>query len=208
MSFLKFNAKSHWEGVYAQKGPGEVSWFQTYPAISIELLSETRIGHVDKIIDVGAGSSVFVDELLKKGFQDITVLDISSKALEYSKERLGERAGLVKWIEADITNFASPEKYALWHDRAVFHFLTAKEDRMKYASVLESALTSGGHVIIATFNLEGPLKCSGLPVERYDARKMQSELGESFEFIKSVDELHLTPGKTEQKFTYFYLRKK
>ena len=167
-----------------------------------------RDPHDDKIIDVGAGSSVFVDELIKKGYRDITVLDISSKALQHSKERLGERAQKVKWVEADITNFEPKDQYSLWHDRAVLHFLTAKKDRENYVRVLETVLKSGGHVIIATFNLNGPPKCSGLPVERYDARKIQGELGKSFEFVNGVDEVHMTPGKIPQNFTYFYFRKK
>ncbi len=208
MSLLKTNRKTHWENVYTQKGPEEVSWFQTLPEISLQFLVEIGISHDDKIIDVGAGSSVFVDELIKKGYRDITVLDISSKALQHSKERLGERAQKVKWVEADITNFEPKDQYSLWHDRAVLHFLTAKKDRENYVRVLETVLKSGGHVIIATFNLNGPPKCSGLPVERYDARKIQGELGKSFEFVNGVDEVHMTPGKIPQNFTYFYFRKK
>lgn len=168
---MSFDRKSHWENVYTENTPAEVSWYQIEPAVSLELIVSTGISHAGKIIDVGGGASVLVDKLLDQGFQDLTVLDVSSKALDYAKERLGNRAGAVKWIEADITEFESSEKHDLWHDRAVFHFLTDEDDRKKYVQNMNKALNPGGHVIIAAFSIDGPLKCSGLDVERYRPEK-------------------------------------
>ena len=202
-----FKPKEHWEKVYQTKQPTEVSWFQTDPAVSLELIALTGINHTQRIIDVGGGASVLVDKLLDAGFEGLTVLDISSAALDYAKERLGERSANVQWIESDVTEFEFVRKYDLWHDRAVFHFLTDPEDRKKYKKVLNESLNPGGHVIIAAFALEGPPKCSGLDVERYSPEKIKNELGESFEFRKSVNEVHRTPWNAEQKFTYCYFKK-
>jgi ubiquinone/menaquinone biosynthesis C-methylase UbiE len=203
---MRFNRKSHWESIYAKMIPTEVGWYQVEPAVSLELIASTGVGHADKIIDVGGGASVLVDKLLCQGFQDLTVLDVSSKALDYAKERLGSEAEAVKWIEADVTKFELPEKYDLWHDRAVFHFLTEENDRKKYLQNMEEALNPGGHVIIAAFSIDGPLKCSGLNVERYSPEKMNNELGDSFELIKATDEGHMTPWGKEQKYTYCYFK--
>lgn len=203
---MSFNRKSHWESIYAKTIPTEVGWYQVEPAVSLELIASTGVGHADKIIDVGGGASVLVDKLLCQGFQDLTVLDVSSKALDYAKERLGSEAEAVKWIEADVTKFDLPEKYDLWHDRAVFHFLTEENDRKKYVQNMEEALNPGGHVIIAAFSIDGPLKCSGLNVERYSPEKMKNELGDSFELVKVTKEGHVTPGGKEQKYTYCYFK--
>jgi ubiquinone/menaquinone biosynthesis C-methylase UbiE len=199
--------KNHWEDMYAKKMPTEVSWYQIEPTVSLDLIKSTGIDHAGKIIDVGGGASVLVDKLLDKGFQDLTVLDISAKSLSYAKERLGDRATRVSWIEADVTEFDPPQKYDLWHDRAVFHFLTEENDRKKYVQNMDKALNFGGHVIIASFAIEGPLKCSGLDVERYSDGKLKNELGNSFEFVKSVEEVHRTPWSSEQKFIYCYFKK-
>jgi len=204
---MSFNRKGHWEKVYTTKAPTGMSWFQVDPAVSLELIALTGVSHAQKIIDVGGGASILVDKLLEKGFEDLTVLDISSAALNSNKERLGNCSTNVIWIESDVTEFVPAQKYDLWHDRAVFHFLTDPQDRKKYRKVLNEALNPGGHVIIATFSLEGPLKCSELNVERYSPAKMKNEFGRSFEFIKSVDEVHGTPWNTEQKFTYCYFKK-
>lgn len=203
---MSFNRKSHWESIYAKTIPTEVGWYQVEPAVSLELIASTGVGHADKIIDVGGGASVLVDKLLCQGFQDLTVLDVSSKALDYAKERLGSEAEAVKWIEADVTKFELPEKYDLWHDRAVFHFLTEENDRKKYVQNMEEALNPGGHVIIAAFSIDGPLKCSGLNVERYSPEKMKNELGDSFELVKATKEGHVTPGGKEQKYMYCYFK--
>jgi len=204
---MTFKPKEHWEKVYQTKQPKEVSWFQTDPAVSLELIASAGVSHARKIIDVGGGASVLVNKLLDAGFEDLTVLDISSAALDCAKERLGERSANVQWIASDITEFLPARKYDLWHDRAVFHFLTDSEDRKKYKKALNESINPGGHVIIAAFALDGPPKCSGLDVERYSPEKMKNELGGSFELIKSVDEVHRTPWNAEQKFTYCYFRK-
>lgn len=199
--------KNHWEDMYTKKMPTEVSWYQIEPTVSLDLIKSTRIDRASKIIDIGGGASVLVDKLLDRGFQDLTVLDISPKSLSYAKERLGDRAAHVSWIEADVTEFDPPQKYDLWHDRAVFHFLTEENDRKKYVQNMDKALKPGGHVIIASFAAEGPLKCSGLNVERYSDGKLKNELGNSFEFVKSVEEVHVTPWNSEQKFIYCYFKK-
>jgi SAM-dependent methyltransferase len=204
---MSFDRKSHWENIYTNKTPAEVSWYQLEPVVSLGLIALTGINHAGKIIDIGGGASLLVDKLLEQGFQDLTILDVSSKALDYAKKRLGNKARAVKWIEADITDFDFLEKYDLWHDRAVFHFLTDAHDRKKYIRNMNKALNSGGHVIIAAFAIDGPLKCSGLDVKRYNPEEMTNELGNSFEFIKSVDEVHMTPAGKEQKFTYCYFKK-
>jgi 2-polyprenyl-3-methyl-5-hydroxy-6-metoxy-1,4-benzoquinol methylase len=204
---MSFNRKKHWENVYGQKKPVEVSWYQVEPTVSLKFIASTEIDYAAKIIDVGGGASVLVDKLLDQGFQNLTVLDISSKAIRYAQERLGGRAENVSWIEADVTEFESSIQYDLWHDRAVFHFLTDAEDRTKYVRRLEDAVKSGGHVIIAAFAIDGPHKCSGLDIERYNPEKMQNELGDSFELVYSDTELHITPWNIEQKFIYSYFKK-
>ena len=199
--------KKHWEKVYGKKTPEEVSWYQIEPKISLELIASAEISHTAKIVDVGGGPSVLVDKLLNHGFKDLTVIDVSSKALAHAKKRLGSRAASVKWIEADITELEPSQKYERWHDRAVFHFLTDAEDRRKYVQNMDRSLNAGGHAIIATFSMEGPRKCSGLKVERYSSEKMKDELGRSFELIKSISEIHVTPSNTEQMFTYCLFKK-
>ncbi len=197
------NRKEHWNQVYQTKAPDDVSWFQTRPAISLKLIAATDIGKTQAVIDVGGGASVLVDFLLDAGFKRLAVLDISAAALALAKQRLNARAGDVEWFEADVTEFNPPRQFNLWHDRAVFHFLTGKADRQKYAQTLKRTLAFNGHVIIATFTIDGPLKCSGLPVARYDASAISAELGNEFQLLEQVDETHLTPWSTEQKFSYF-----
>lgn len=205
---MGFDRKNYWEKVYGKKKPEEVSWYQIEPKISLELIASADISRTAKIVDVGGGASVLVDKLLNHGFKDVTVIDVSAKALAHAKERLGSRAESVKWIEADITELEPSQKYELWHDRAVFHFLTDAEDRKKYVQNMDRSLNAGGHVIIASFSMEGPRKCSGLKVERYSPEKMKDEFGSSFELIKSIDEIHVTPSNSEQMFTYFLFKKR
>lgn len=204
---LFFNRKKHWENVYGSQSYDEVSWYQRNPTLSLQLIDSSGIKHSDKIIDVGGGASILVDNLIKGGYKDITVIDISETAIERVKKRLGENQKKVKWITADITDFNPEYKYDLWHDRAVFHFLTAHNDRKKYINSMGKALKPGAHLIISTFSLNGPLKCSGLNVERYDDIKMIYELGVSFEFVKSVNEMHVTPEGKAQNFSYFYFKR-
>lgn len=198
--------QQHWEGVYQGKEESEVSWYQEYPDISLQLIERAGIDTDAPLVDVGGGASVLVDNLLQKGFSRITVLDISSAALECVRQRLADRAAEVEWRVSDITRFEPDHAYALWHDRAVFHFLTDESDRRRYIEVLKSALQEGGYLVLATFALDGPEQCSGLPVERYDADKMQVVLGKAFSLLESRLEHHITPAGKEQRFTYALFR--
>lgn len=198
--------KNHWEQVYQSKESTEVSWYQEYPDQSMRMIEKTVASKDDAIIDVGGGASLLVDTLLQKGYTQLAVLDISESALHCAQQRLCERAGQVEWFAADVTAFAPPHRFALWHDRAVFHFLTAAEDREKYLAVLHSALEPGAHLVIATFAEDGPERCSGLPVERYGSDKIAQTFGEEFELLEQQAETHTTPSGMEQKFNYFLLR--
>lgn len=193
----------HWQRVYEEKQETEVSWFQAEPAVSLDLIASCNLHQSEHMIDVGGGASVLVDRLLAIGYKNLTVLDISSAALTKSRERLGETGAGVQWLVSDITKFKSQQQYALWHDRAVFHFLTSAADRQAYISALKQALPVGGHLIIAAFALGGPEKCSGLPVVQYDANRLMAEIGAEFELIEERVEEHVTPAQTIQKFAYF-----
>jgi ubiquinone/menaquinone biosynthesis C-methylase UbiE len=197
------NRQEHWNRVYQTKAPDDVSWFQTQPAISLQLIEATGIGKDEGIIDVGGGASVLVDCLIEAGFTKVAVVDISAAALEHAQQRLAKCASSVEWCEADVTTFHPPRRFGLWHDRAVFHFLTDPEDRKKYVETLRRTLIPSGHVIIATFAIDGPLKCSGLEVARYDAPSICAALGAGFQLVEQVDETHTTPWDTKQKFSYF-----
>jgi ubiquinone/menaquinone biosynthesis C-methylase UbiE len=202
------NCKEHWEKVYRENSADDVSWFQKHPEVSLQLIAATGVRKQEGIIDVGGGASVLVDCLLDEGFERLAVLDISGAALVCARQRLGARAGNILWLEADVTTFAPAQRFAVWHDRAVFHFLTEAEDRSAYFRTLERTLTPGGHVIIATFAEDGPLKCSGLEIARYDAAGIRAEIGPGFEFRSQINEAHATPWQTEQKFSYFVFQRK
>jgi SAM-dependent methyltransferase len=203
------DSKAHWNAVYASKAPTELSWYQPQPARSLELLEQLGIRPDSAIIDVGGGASTLVDALLDRGANNVTVLDISLAALEHARARLGARASTVTWIESDVTNAELPEgAYDVWHDRAVFHFLTNADDRRRYAEVAARALRSGGAAIIATFAPNGPTRCSGLDVVRYDSESLARTLGHEFSLDRSLDELHHTPGGVTQAFTYTVLRRR
>lgn len=198
----------HWENIYQTKGRDEVSWFREHLDTSLRMITNTGVHKDAAIIDVGAGNSTLVDDLLEAGFVDITGLDISTKAISDSKERLKTKADQVKWIAADITKAPlRANRYDLWHDRAVFHFLTNEDDRRKYVELVLRSLKLGGHIIVASFSLDGPKKCSGLDVVRYSPEKMHSEFGESFRLVETVGEAHSTPFGTTQDFVYCYCRK-
>lgn len=202
------NKKAHWENIYSTKQATQVSWYREHLENSLQIILQTGVEKNAAIIDVGGGSSTLADDLLENGFADVSVLDISGKAIEKSKERLGKNARKIEWIEADITNVSLPENhYDLWHDRAVFHFLTSAEDRRKYVELVMRSLKVGGHIIVASFGLEGPVKCSGLDVVRYSPETMHDEFGSEFELVKSLKETHRTPFGTTQEFTYCYCRK-
>ena len=204
---MNSETKTHWDNVYLSKEPTETSWYQKDPTMSLNLIADSGISHSNSIVDIGGGASLLIDKLLAKGFQDLTVLDISDRALQYAQNRLAKQANKVKWITMDITEYESPRQFDLWHDRAVFHFLTAEEQKEKYKQCLNKALSLNGYLILATFALDGPMKCSGLEVERYDATKLQGELGDNFNLLKVVEEYHLTSWGAEQKFIYCLFKK-
>lgn len=199
------NRKAHWENVYTDKSPLEVSWYQQEPTLSLSLIHETKIDKDAAIIDVGGGASLLVDRLFNEGYQHLSVLDISGRALNHARERLGVNAEKVEWYEEDVTAFRAPHPYILWHDRAVFHFLNDEADRRRYVAALEQAVPSGGHIIIAAFAIGGPEKCSGLDIVQYDSAKLVNVLGGEFRLLEEQVEIHLTPSKAEQKFVYFHL---
>jgi ubiquinone/menaquinone biosynthesis C-methylase UbiE len=196
--------KSYWQNIYHEKSPLDVSWYQREPRLSLELIHRSGVQTDDAIIDVGGGASVLVDFLSGEGFTGLSVLDISENALANAKKRLGDSANNIEWFEADITEFNPPHQFSLWHDRAVFHFLTDKSDRKKYVNTLRKSLLQGGHLIIAAFAPGGPTKCSGLEIVQYNALKLMTELGDEFELIEERSEIHVTPSDKEQKFNYFY----
>ncbi|MEJ2344800.1 MAG: class I SAM-dependent methyltransferase [Gammaproteobacteria bacterium] len=201
------NAKQHWEQIYATRSPEEVSWYQADPRSSLCLIEDTGVGRDDPLIDVGGGASTLVDRLLEAGYGRLAVLDISAAALDRARKRLGDRAQRVEWLQADITEFVAPHPFRLWHDRAVFHFLTDLADQRRYVRNLETALAPGGHLIIATFAIGGPEKCSGLPIVQYDAERLSAVLGSNFMLEETFTEVHHTPGGADQKFAFFRLRK-
>jgi len=201
--------KTHWERVYETKAPIEHSWYQARPERSLELIARTGAGPGSEIIDVGAGDSLLVDALLENGMDHITVLDISGAALERTQKRLGRRSANVRWIEADVTRAQlAPLSYDIWHDRAVFHFLTNPEDRQRYVDMVLWALKAGGHAIVAAFAADGPTRCSGLDVARYSPAALHAEFGDVFDLVNSSEETHLTPWGGEQSFTYCLCRKR
>lgn len=202
---IMFDRKTHWQNVYQEKSPLDVSWYQKEPSLSLGLIRKSGVRHDDAIIDVGGGASLLVDYLCEAGYTNLSVLDISGNALASSKKRLGGLAERIAWFEADITEFSPPHSFALWHDRAVFHFLTEKTDRAKYVTALKQGLEPGGHLVVAAFAIGGPEKCSGLTIEQYDAPKLLHELGEGFRLLEEQAELHMTPANKEQAFMYFHL---
>jgi SAM-dependent methyltransferase len=201
--------KEHWENIYREKGATAVSWYQPHFEKSLETILHAGLTPAASVLDVGGGASTFLDDLLLRGFTNITVLDISSTALNIAKARLGPGASLVRWIEADITRTILPyQHYDLWHDRAVFHFLTGPDDRERYVKALDQGVKAGGHIILSTFALDGPPQCSGLDVVRYSPESLQAELGDAFELLESFSEDHVTPSGTTQRFIYCHFRKK
>jgi 2-polyprenyl-3-methyl-5-hydroxy-6-metoxy-1,4-benzoquinol methylase len=197
--------KLHWEKVYQTKQPTEVSWYRPHLEVSLQLIEEAARNRDDQIIDVGGGESTLVDDLLARGHQTLTILDVASTALDVAKRRLGDKAGKVNWLCGDVTNFAfARHQYDVWHDRAVFHFLTDLKDRAAYVSQVAHAVKPGGHVIVATFGPEGPTQCSGLEVLRYSPDSLHDEFGASFQLVKHLTELHRTPAGSIQQFTYCY----
>ena len=201
-------SKDHWEKVYTTKEADNVSWFQAHAELSMRLIRESCPRRDAAIIDVGGGASTLVDELLDDGYPNVTVLDLSSAALAESRRRLGVRGDTVRWMEADITCAEfEPHSFDLWHDRAVFHFLTTKKDRIAYVRQVLQAVKPGGHVIMATFGSDGPSQCSGLPVMRYAPDELHAEFGDAFTLLAHEEQLHHTPFGTDQQFIYCMCRK-
>jgi len=201
-------AKEHWDRVYASKPAESVSWFQAHAEQSLRLIRGTGVPRSGSIIDVGGGASTLVDDLLTDGYSAITVLDLSASALSAAKQRLGSRAARVEWIEASITEVDLPVlAYDVWHDRAVFHFLTDLAARQAYVAAVLRSVKPGGHVIVATFAEDGPTQCSGLPVKRYSADELHAEFGAPFTLLAHEKEAHRTPFGAVQKFVYCYCRK-
>lgn len=200
--------QAHWENVYASKHESEVSWFQENPAQSLALIAAAGASPDTAIIDVGGGASRLVDSLVARGFRAVTVLDLSEAALRTAQARLGQGAASVCWLVADVTTWEPSQAYDVWHDRAAFHFLTEEKDRAAYAARLRSALKIGGHAIIATFAMEGPEKCSGLAVVRYDAASLGRALGPEFELRQTSRHDHATPWHSQQAFQYSLFRRR
>jgi trans-aconitate methyltransferase len=194
------NDNIHWEEVYNNKQPNEVSWTQPVPSTSLNFLQQFNLPKTAKIIDIGGGDSRFVDFLLLEGYENISVLDISAKALERAKQRLGDAAEKVQWIVSDITHFHPTESYDLWHDRATFHFLTTPEEIKAYTKIVEQAATQ--YLILATFSEKGPEKCSGLPVKQYSKSELAAQFNSKFDKISCKNEDHVTPFQTVQSFTF------
>jgi len=200
LRLFKRNRKDHWERVYQKQSPTEVGWYQAYPERSLKLINNSCVGAICRIIDVGGGTSKLSEHLLDQGYTKLTVLDISGNSIEKSKSHLGEKSSRITWIEADVTKYSFNEQYDVWHDRAVFHFLTEAEEREGYLKSLNQALKLNGHLIMATFGLDAPPKCSGLSVVRYSPEILQNELGNNFNMVDSYSENHVTPSGVSQKF--------
>lgn len=203
-----YDTKEHWENVWTRKKSNEVSWYQKYPKTSIDLILSTNPSKDANIIDVGGGDSNLVDKLFDLGFRNITVLDVSAKALERAKERLGRNADTVKWIECDIRKFEAREQYDIWHDRALFHFLTSEEDLKNYVNLARQHVIHEGYLIISTFSTKGPMMCSGLDTKQYSEESMKKLFSNGFEHIKNFEEEHKTPFGVVQIFIYTVFRKK
>jgi len=193
---------AHWEDVYTSREETGVSWFQDNPAPSLELIERAGATKDSDIIDIGGGASRLADHLLERGFRRVTVLDISQGALDLACLRIGRRASEVRWIAADVTEWNPSRRFDIWHDRAAFHFLVDPSDRAAYVARLKEALRPGGHAIIATFALDGPEKCSGLPVYRTDASGLAKELGDEFTLVESRRHDHVTPSNATQRFQF------
>lgn len=202
------NDKEHWEHVYQTNASTKVSWFQEHAERSLELIRSIGATADSRIIDVGGGASTLVDDLVREGYCNVSVLDLSAIALAVARGRLGRRADAVQWIEGDIRNVNLPTQwFDVWHDRAVFHFLTDPADRKAYLDQVMRAVKPGGHVIIATFGVDGPTQCSGLPIVRYSPEGLHNEFGSAFELIEHVSEAHRTPMGNVQHFIYCHCLK-
>lgn len=199
--------KEHWETVYRKKAPDQLSWYAPHLGRSLALIEQAGLAKDAAIVDVGGGASTLVDDLLAHGYSNLTVLDISARAIESARARLGSRGDIVSWMTADITRVALPgHSFDFWHDRAVFHFLLEHSARRRYVDTVRHALKPGGHIVVATFGPSGPEQCSGLDVVRYGSDELHAEFGAPFRKISSSTETHQTPWGSEQEFLYCYCR--
>jgi 2-polyprenyl-3-methyl-5-hydroxy-6-metoxy-1,4-benzoquinol methylase len=195
----------YWESVYQTKAVAEVSWHQDEPTMSMTLIKSVA-GGVGDVVDIGGGSSALAAQLAISGFT-VTVLDLSATAIELAQRRCGDSSAPIRWLVGDVTEIANLGHFDIWHDRAVFHFLTDNRDRAAYVSLLENSLRPGGHAVIATFAPDGPARCSGLPVQRYDVKALVNALGNKFTLLESHLETHRTPSGKPQTFQYVVLRR-
>jgi SAM-dependent methyltransferase len=202
-----FDRKEHWEKVYQTKELKDVSWFQPTPETSLAFFKQHNIPKTAKIIDIGGGDSFLVDHLIELGYQDISVLDISASALNRAKQRLGEKAHTIHWIEADAANFVPTEKYDFWHDRAAFHFLTAEQEISNYIQTAYENINSGGILVLGTFSEQGPTKCSGIAIKNYSESTLTDRMSVRFEKIKCITVDHKTPFDTLQNFIFCSFKK-
>ncbi len=199
--------KKHWENIYRTKQPEELSWTQETPAVSLDFIRSLQLPETARIIDIGGGDSTFADFLLDADYKDVTVLDISGAALERARRRLGSRAGKIKWVEQDVTSFDPLTRFDLWHDRAAFHFLTKPAQINKYLAVAGKSINEGGYAVIGTFSPNGPEKCSGLPIRRYDEQALAATFSTEFKKISCIAADHITPFQTKQHFLFCSFRK-
>lgn len=199
--------EDHWNDVYRRRTPEGVSWYQAEASVSLALVDGLDLATRTPIIDIGGGASTFVDGLVARGYSDVTVLDVAQAALESARDRLPDQAA-VEWLEQDLLRWTPTRRYGLWHDRAVFHFLTGREDQRRYVELLRRGVTGTGYVILATFSPDGPDRCSGLPVCRYGVPELAAKLGNEFEVVDARQEDHVTPGGKVQPFTWVVARRK
>lgn len=200
--------REHWQGVYAKHAVDEVSWYQERPATSLALVRRAAAPPGAAVVDVGGGASRLVDALLDDGYVRVAVLDVSETALARARARLGERAGRVEWLAADVTRWRPARPFDVWHDRALFHFLVDSGERAAYRAALAAALRPGGHAILGTFAPDGPERCSGLPVVRYDAAALSAELGPAYRLVEELAEDHVTPAGKVQRFRFARLERR
>jgi SAM-dependent methyltransferase len=199
--------RRHWEKAYVEKGEHGVSWFEERPEVSLALIDEIGASPTSSLIDIGGGESHLVDVLVERGWRSVAVLDLSETALDTARKRLGDAAGNVDWIVGDVTQWWPQRTYDIWHDRAAFHFLTDPADRAAYVEQLHAGVAAGGYAIIATFALDGPERCSGLPVMRYDATGLAEAIGGAFRLVGERRHVHTTPWGSTQAFQFSVLRR-
>jgi SAM-dependent methyltransferase len=200
--------KQYWDAIYNSRAEEELSWFQPYPKTSMEFVDRFSLSLTANIIDIGGGDSHFVDALLDKGYRNIWVLDISAKAIEKAKQRLGKKASEIHWVVSDVTEFEPPVQFDFWHDRAAFHFLTTEDRIYKYVNIAEEAIRKGGFLVLGTFSENGPQKCSGLTIQQYSEASLSARFEVGFDRIKCITEEHTTPFDTVQNFLFCSFRKR